>query len=97
MPLSVDSFDVGGDGAFSSSSNSPPPQNMPAGLQIYSAAFLELLTQAHRSQFDARPVEWNPKRRLKFFEFIPHAIVPTVTIRDREVVGWRRDQCDATV
>jgi hypothetical protein len=93
ISLIADIYDDDADGAFSSPSNAPPPQNMPGHLMIVSEAFLRLLTDVERAQFEARPVEWSSKRRLSFFELVPKTIVPSVAIKGREVDGWRCDVC----
>src|SRR5947209_3210785 len=76
------------DGAFVFTSN-----NFPANFMIASEAFLKLLTADERAQFDVRQVEFESKRRKRFFEIIPKIYVPTVVIRELEVSGWRCDAC----
>lgn len=86
-PLIVDDFGGGTEGASSW------PTIMGGHLIIVSEAFLTLLAPDERAAFDTRPVEWNPKRRLKFFEIIPRAFFPEVAIKGLSGSGWRCTLC----
>lgn len=94
VPLVVDSPLEGADGAICTPSNEPPPSHgEPGTLIIVSEAFLRLLTDAERGQFEARPVEWSQRPRQKFFEIIPRSFMPAVVIKGLEFGGWRCGSC----
>lgn len=70
---------------------------MPGRLIIVSEAFLNALTDAERSAFEARPVRRADKNRRQFFELVPGSFVPLGAIRGVEVGGWRCERCGRRV
>lgn len=58
-----------------------------------SERFRALLTQEELAVCEWRPIERPPRSRRVYFEVIPHAFVPQVALRDREVGGWRCPAC----
>lgn len=97
-PLEVDSLDGRADGAFSAAGFEPPPSSeMPGGLIIVSAPFLEALSQNERKTFEARPVRWKRTRRHQFFELAPFEFVPLGAVKGLDIDGGRCDVCDRRV
>lgn len=86
VPLLIDSIDGATDGAT-------PWIDSPGTFLIVTEAFLVLLNGQERALFDTRPVQFEHKRRLRFFEVLPKRYVPTALRRDAQLGGWRCEEC----
>jgi hypothetical protein len=90
VPLIVESFWGGSDGAFSWQEKG----DLQSHLIIVSEGFLRLLNRKDRRPFEARPVAMPVQSRRKFFEIIPKSFIPKVSIKGRAVNGWRCSSCE---
>ena len=91
--LALDYIGSGTDGAFSYSSNQPPPCDSPGGMIFVSQQFLDQLTPQELLCLPHRPVQMPKRSRRQFFELVPKKFVEPVAIPGLKLAGWQCDLC----